>query len=182
MISLAVAAPGRSGRPSSSQAAIRRSVAPGETPKVAPAAFAALTSAGVKSVPAPTMPPGTSAMARIASSATGVRSVTSSAGRPPATSASARGRACARSSITSTGTTGARRQISAALADCWAGVMAAPSGPGVVRGGWCGSLRRGYLRQYESTGAGLTPHLGPDSGGRQGAFHTGRSSASPPVP
>ena len=123
MISEAVAAPGNKGRPSSSQAAMMRSVAPGETPNIAPAALAALTSAGVSSVPAPTTPPGTCDMARIASSAQAVRRVTSSAGKPPATSARARGAAWARSSITSTGTTGARRQISSALIDCWAGVM-----------------------------------------------------------
>ena len=53
-------------------------------------------------------------MARITSSAAGVRSVTSSTGSPPVTSASASGTACARSWTTSTGITGARPQISRA--------------------------------------------------------------------
>jgi hypothetical protein len=103
-------------------------VAPGETPNRAPAALAALTSAGVRRVPAPTTPPGTWAMARITSRAAGVRRVTSSAGRPPLTSASARGRAWARSSITRTGMTGARRQISAGVMGLSFGVVHGETG------------------------------------------------------
>ncbi len=87
---------------------------PGETPNRAPAALASFTSRGVSSVPAPTTPPSTSAMARITSSAAGVRSVTSSTGSPPATSASASGTAWPASFTTSTGITGASPQISRA--------------------------------------------------------------------
>ena len=46
---------------------------------------------GSSTVPAPTIAPGTRFIARIASSAAGVRKVTSSTGRPPSTSASAIG-------------------------------------------------------------------------------------------
>mmetsp|Transcript_22913 Transcript_22913/g.38482 ORF Transcript_22913/g.38482 Transcript_22913/m.38482 type:complete len:250 (+) Transcript_22913:670-1419(+) len=123
MASDAEEAPGRSGKPSASLASSNILVAPGETPKVAPASLAALTSAGVSSVPAPTMPPGTSAMARITSRAAGVRRVTSSAGKPPATRASASGLAWATSSTTSTGTIGAALQISRALTLADWGVM-----------------------------------------------------------
>ena len=123
MASVAVAAPGSIGSPASSAASRSRSVAPGETPKVAPASIAARTSCGVSSVPAPTRPPGTRAISRIASSAAGVRSVTSRARSPPATRASAKGRACVASSTTSTGMTGARAQTSrAARLESW-GVM-----------------------------------------------------------
>ena len=62
-------------------------------------------------------------MARMQSSAAGVRSVTSSAGKPPATSASARGRARTASSSTSTGMTGARPARSRVARDWSAGVM-----------------------------------------------------------
>src|SRR3989338_2204065 len=141
MISDAVAAPGRIGKSYSAQASNSRCVAPGETPNFAPAALAALTSAGVSKVPAPTTPPSTSDIARIASSAQGVRSVTSSAGNPPATKACAKGAAWARSSITRTGTTGARRQISAALADCSAGGISGSFGPNGGGGG--GAAREG---------------------------------------
>src|SRR6056297_1752556 len=124
MISVEVAAPGRSGSPASSQASSSRSVAPGETPNPAPASTAFATSSGVSSVPAPTTPPSTAAISRMASSAAGVRSVTSSAGRPPATSARASGAAWAACSTTSTGITGAMRQMSRALSLASVGVIA----------------------------------------------------------
>ena len=88
------------------------SVRPGLTTKRAPAATAWSNWRGFSTVPAPTVAPATSLIARMASSATGVRSVTSSAGRPPATSASANGRAVARSSTTMTGITGASAMMS----------------------------------------------------------------------
>ena len=84
-----------------------REVRPGDTMKRAPALRLASRSASCRTVPAPTIAPFTIAISRIASSATGVRNVTSSARRPPATSASAIGRASATFSITSTGITGA---------------------------------------------------------------------------
>ena len=89
-------------------------MAPGETAKRAPACSAAAKSAGVITVPAPTCAPSTSAaIARIASSATGVRSVTSIARTPPATSARAIGTASASRSITTTATTGPRPRVCA---------------------------------------------------------------------
>src|SRR6478752_4497763 len=103
-----VAVPGRNGRPVSSMASMSRGVAPGETRKDAPASWAALARSGVVTVPAPTAISETSdAIARIASRATGVRSVSSMTGRPPATSARATGTAWSTDSTTTTGTTGA---------------------------------------------------------------------------
>ncbi len=74
------------------------SVRPGETMNCAPASTAASSCSGFRTVPAPTIAPGTLAISRIASSAQGVRSVTSRQGKPPATSASASGTACSISS------------------------------------------------------------------------------------
>jgi hypothetical protein len=123
MASVGVAAPARSGRSFASQASRRRSVAPGETPKLAPAALAASTSLGVNKVPAPTTPPATCAISRIASRAAGVRSVTSSTGSPPATSARASACAVLASSTTRTGMTGASRQSCALSSEACCGVI-----------------------------------------------------------
>ena len=99
--SLAVAMPGTIGRP------------PGATPNAAPAATAARTCSGVRSVPAPTTASGTSALMRaIAPAAACVRNVTSRTGSPPFTSARASGTAFASSSITITGTTPAFFSVS----------------------------------------------------------------------
>ena len=84
----------------------RGSVRPGLTMNFAPAFSDASRSAGLSTVPAPTMAPSTFAISAITSSAAGVRNVTSSTVSPPRTSASAIGRAWATSSITSTGITG----------------------------------------------------------------------------
>jgi 5'/3'-nucleotidase SurE len=62
-------------------------------------------------VPAPTIAPGTFFISAMASNAAAVRNVTSNTGKPPATNASAMARACAASSITRTGITGAVRMI-----------------------------------------------------------------------
>jgi hypothetical protein len=79
--------------------------------------MAAARSSGFNTVPAPTIAPGTCFIARIASSAQGVRSVTSRTLRPPATNASASGTASSRLSITSTGMTGAVRMMASILAE-----------------------------------------------------------------
>ena len=88
-----VAVPGRNGRPVSGHRRRAASgVVPGETRNCAPASSACFACPGVTTVPAPTRISGTSsAIARIASSATGVRRVSSITGRPPATSARASG-------------------------------------------------------------------------------------------
>jgi hypothetical protein len=57
----------------------------------APASTAAPNCPAVRTVPAPTIAPGTRFISAIASSAAGVRIVTSSTRRPPATSARASG-------------------------------------------------------------------------------------------
>ncbi|MEJ0065689.1 MAG: hypothetical protein WDM85_09805 [Caulobacteraceae bacterium] len=111
--SLAVAIPGRNGRPDRVAASDRAGVRPGETMNFAPAFIAASTSAAVTAVPTPGMASGTSrSMARIASSAAPVRRVISIARMPPATNAFASGTACAASSITTTGITGPAARIS----------------------------------------------------------------------
>ena len=99
------------------------SVAPGDTPNVAPALTAFFTSCGVSRVPAPTTPPSTFAISEMTSKATGVRNVTSNTGRPPATNASAKGRAVAISSNTSTGITGASLQSASAFMLAASGVI-----------------------------------------------------------
>ena len=72
-----------------------------------PAAVQSLKSGARVSVPPPTIASGTAArMARIASSAHAVRSVTSSTRSPPRTSASASGTACSSCWMVSTGITG----------------------------------------------------------------------------
>ncbi len=109
-----VETPGRNGTPEAFIASSRASVQPGLTRKRAPAATVSATCAGEITVPAPTTAPGTSeAIARIASRAAAVRSVTSIAGSPPATRARASGTASAASSRTTTGTTGARSSTEA---------------------------------------------------------------------
>src|SRR3954447_17584238 len=114
-----VAVPGRNGSPVSSMASISRGVAPGETRNAAPASRAALARSGEVTVPAPSVISGTSsAIARMASSATGVRRVSSMTGRPPATSAFATGTAWSSDSRTTTGTTGAMPSRSAARSGC----------------------------------------------------------------
>src|SRR5690606_8617017 len=124
MISPAVAIPGRKGTPASMAAAPSRSVRPGETMNLLPASIAALSSSGLVTVPAPTIAPSTSRIARIASSAAGVRRVTSRTRSPPATSASASATASSASSTTSTGITGAVCII------CSIGIIGAPSETG----------------------------------------------------
>src|SRR5688572_24328512 len=104
-----VAVPGRNGSPVSAIAPSSDGVEPGDTRNCAPASRASFAWPGVTIVPAPTRISGTSAaIARIASSATGVRRVSSTTGSPPATRARATGTACAGSSTTTTGTTGTR--------------------------------------------------------------------------
>src|SRR6476659_1608881 len=113
-----VAVPGRNGSPVPAIAASRAGVVPGETRNCAPASAASLAWPGATIVPAPTRISGTSsATARIASSATGVRRVSSMTGRPPATRARATGTAWAGSSITTTGTTGTRESSPGAGAE-----------------------------------------------------------------
>src|SRR6476659_7577827 len=141
-----VAVPGRNGSPVPAIAASRAGVVPGETRNCAPASAASLAWPGVSTVPAPTRISGTSsAIARIASSATGVRSVSSMTGRPPATRARATGTAWARSSTTTTGTTGTRSRR-----------------PGVASDGDNGDLLRRDGDTREDAGAGVGgAHGGP---------------------
>ncbi len=108
--SVAVATPGKSGTGPSRRAP---SASPGLTANFAPASAQRSRSRGFSTVPAPGMAPSTSwAMRRMAPMAAGVRRVTSSIGRPPATRARPSGTAWASSSMVSTGTTGARVSIS----------------------------------------------------------------------
>ena len=120
MASLAVAQPGNTGTGEAASAAARRGGVPGLTMKLAPASSAACNEASSITVPAPVTAPGTSRlMAAMAASAPGVRSVTSMAGRPPATSARACATPSAASRTVSTGITGASR-ITASVASWWA--------------------------------------------------------------
>ena len=73
---------------------------------------AASSWAGLRTVPAPTMAPGTCAMSPMARMATGVRRVTSSTGRPAPTRVSASAFQSPSPSRTSTGITRAKRMIS----------------------------------------------------------------------
>src|SRR4051812_10483905 len=134
-----VAVPGRNGRPVSSMASISRGVAPGETRNDAPASRAALARSGEVTVPAPRVISGTwSAMARMASSATGVRRVSSMTGSPPATRARARGTAWSRDSRTTTGTTGAmpsRSEVRSGCGDGDNGELLGVGGHGGEHGG-----------------------------------------------
>ena len=112
-----MATPGRNGIGASAAAFASAGDVPGLTRNFAPASTAAWICAGSTMVPAPTWAPGTlRAISAMASSAAGVRSVTSMAGRPPATSA----RACATPSATSrtvsTGITGASCMIATTAA------------------------------------------------------------------
>ena len=106
----------------------------------APASITCSNCSVLTTVPAPTIAPGTCFISRIASSAAAVRIVTSSTLSPPATSASASGRAVAASSITSTGMTALVRMMSSIVAhrvcSC-AKAAAAPNRPGW---GWVMSL------------------------------------------
>ena len=107
MMSPALATPGRNGTPLAIAALPSGSVRPGETMNFDPAAMASSSMRSLSTVPAPTMAPGTAAIARIASSACGVRKVTSSTGSPASTSVSASAAASIIPSSTSTGITGA---------------------------------------------------------------------------
>src|SRR5215207_78207 len=96
------------GTAASARAAAKSADVPGLTRYFAPAFDAAAMSSIFVTVPAPTTASGRSAaMAVIAASAAGVRSVTSSTGSPPATNARASGTASLTCSIVSTGMTGA---------------------------------------------------------------------------
>ena len=117
MASVAVAAPGNSGRSNSCAAATKIGVAPGDTPNIAPADLALRTCVGVSSVPTPAIAPSTSAIAAIASSAASVRRVISKAGKPPATKARAKGWASSSRSIVKTGMTGAVAQTLAIISE-----------------------------------------------------------------
>ena len=112
MMSAEVAIPGRNATLPAIAALARLSVSPGETMNSLPAASASSSACSLSTVPAPTIAPGTCFISRITANALAVRNVTSSTGNPPATSARAIGTACATSSITSTGMTGAIRMIS----------------------------------------------------------------------
>ena len=87
--------------------------------KVAPASTEWPICSGERTVPEPTTAPETFAISSITCSACGVRSVTSSTRNPPATSASASGRALLTSSRMITGMTGARLRVArSAAASC----------------------------------------------------------------
>src|SRR5215216_6540101 len=97
------------GTAASARAAAKSADVPGLTRYFAPTFNAAAMSSIFVTVPTPTTASGTSAaMAVIAPSAAGVRSVTSSTGSPPPTSARASGTASSTCSIVSTGMTEAR--------------------------------------------------------------------------
>src|SRR5450759_2452755 len=102
--SVAVTAPGNASTPSSWQRSTTVRDRPGETTKLAPAATAWSTCAGVTTVPAPTRMSPRAAIARMESAAAAVRKVTSATGSPPATRAPARALASPASSSTTTGT------------------------------------------------------------------------------
>ena len=108
-----VITPGSNGNALSLAADASAGVSPGLTPNTAPALIDSSKSSGRVIVPTPTIAPSTSrAMASMACSATGVRSVSSSTRTPPATSALASGTACSIFSTTMTGMTGPMRMIS----------------------------------------------------------------------
>ena len=117
MMSPAVAIPGRNGIAASRAASARGSVKPGETMNRAPASTAWLSCVASSTVPAPTIAPGTAAIARTASSADGVRRVTSITGRPASTKVSASAMGSIDPSSTSTGMTGAAAMISSIVID-----------------------------------------------------------------
>src|SRR6266700_2822894 len=102
-----LAQPGSAGTGAAASAAASAAVVPGLTRYLAPTASATATSASPSTVPAPTPHSGTcAAIARMASSAARVRSVTSMTFSPPAASERASGTACSTRSMVSTGTTG----------------------------------------------------------------------------
>ena len=108
-----VATPGISGIPTSWLAFARLSCKPGLMANTAPASATARNCSGLVTVPAPTIAFGTSFLIkRIASKPTGVRSVISSVGMPPATKACAKSTAVDKSSIAITGTTAPADKIS----------------------------------------------------------------------
>ncbi|MNT55276.1 hypothetical protein D3C72_1925000 [compost metagenome] len=107
MASLAVATPGSSEIPAPCAPAASAGVRPGDTANCAPASRTACSCSTFSTVPAPTQACGSAAAtALMASSATGVRSVISSSGRPPVTSASLTCRASSTEWNSSTGITG----------------------------------------------------------------------------
>ena len=121
----AVAIPGANGRSLSAAAFSRSGVAPGLMPNLAPSDRARARSSAFRIVPMPTTASGTSAiMALAASTATGVRSVTSRTRTPPATSARASGTASSSRSIVSTGITVADLKM-AASCSCRCSCLAA---------------------------------------------------------
>ena len=125
----AVAIPGANGRPLAAAAFRSSGVAPGLMPNLAPSATARARSSAFKIVPMPTMASGTSAiMALAASTATGVRSVTSSTRTPPATSARASGTASSTRSMVSTGMTVADLKMSASCCCLVVVLMTMPCG------------------------------------------------------
>src|SRR5258706_14091476 len=109
MMSDGVIVPGSSGNPLFFCASISAGVSPGLTPNTAPADFAASKSSGREIVPTPTIASLTFDIRPIASSPCAVRSGTSNARTPPATSASASGTASSIRSMMITGITGPTR-------------------------------------------------------------------------
>ena len=98
MTSLALATPGKNGKPRACTALASSGVHPGDTPKAAPAAMARSTSSGVSKVPAPISASGAALRISIkASSAEGVLRTTSKTSTPPSTSVRASLPACAAS-------------------------------------------------------------------------------------
>ena len=155
--SLAVATPGRRGMRACSAMRASRGLSPGETAKTAPASALRSRSSGLRTVPVPTMAPGTWTATRCtARSASAVRRVNSSTGRPPATRASASATASPASSTTSTGITGAA--ASSARSPAWGPTSGEGigelrerwGGVGGDRGGWASGRvgRRAALRAW----------------------------------
>ena len=104
-ISLGVCVPGVTGIPLSRQYFTTSGLRPGLTINLAPHSTARSTCSVVRTVPAPTRISGNSStIFLITSAAAAVRNVTSAQGRPPSTSALARGAASFASSNTTTGT------------------------------------------------------------------------------
>ena len=117
MMSPGLAIPGRNGTPLAIAALPSGSVSPGDTMNRDPASIAWPSMALLSTVPAPTTAPETSAIAFNATSAPGVRSVTSITGNPASTNVSASATGSIEPSITSTGMTGAIRMISSMVMD-----------------------------------------------------------------
>jgi hypothetical protein len=119
MMSPALATPGSSGTPDPAAASPTAAVRPGLTTNCDPASSAESNWRGLSTVPAPTIAPSTPLIARMASSAAGVRSVTSRTLRPPATSARATGTASSTRSMTSTGMTGEASRMRSMSDKAW---------------------------------------------------------------